>query len=174
MTGRVRSMYKLLAPSLPQMLLFLFIPREESEERHTEEWGDGVQPTLAVTNTGVADLYVRLLHHEALGQLLLEVGLPHRLCQARPLAIRQPRVVSGLELLKVKSLQLSWSGGSNSHLTLSYCLLSITVEAAPLIPGNFTLDLIAEILYSADTGALGVDVVRNWNILQIVLVVLLA
>ena len=28
MTGRVRSMYKLLATSLPQMLLFLFIPRE--------------------------------------------------------------------------------------------------------------------------------------------------
>ena len=63
---------------------------------------------------------------------------------------------------------------SYSHLTLSYCLLSITVQAAPSIPPNFTLDLIAEILYSADTGTLGVDVVVDGNILLIVLVVLLA
>ena len=170
-------MYKLLATSLPQspdLIVSIYTELSRSEERDTEEGGHGVQPTLGVADTGVADLHVRLLHHEAFRQLLLGLALPRQLCQTRPLAIRQPRVVSGLELLKVKTFQLSWSGGSNSHLTLSYGLLSITVEAAPLIPGNFTLDLIAEILYSADTGVLGVNVFRNRNILDIVLVAFLA
>ena len=78
-----------------------------SEKRDTEEGGDSVEPTLGVADTGVADLHVRLLHHEALGQLLLGLALPRQLCQTGPLAIRQPRLVSGLEVLKVKSLQLN-------------------------------------------------------------------
>ena len=50
-----------------------------SEERDTEERGDGVEPTLGVADAGVADLHVLLLHHEAAGGLFLQLSLPHQL-----------------------------------------------------------------------------------------------